>query len=415
MRSIQLIVDSYLCSACGACSSVCPKGAISYAETNIGRKHAVVSNDCIDCGICQKSCPTLNYEELTEKIDDRFVGQVNGTYIGRATDNEIYRNSQSGGSCTALLKHLFETQRIDGAIVCRMEYGNVPVVKPVLITNANDLLQTQKSNYTQVPLLSILRETENLKSVAMVGIPCQIEAIKSIQKNLHKYTNIKFFLGLICDRSLCGAIQDVYSKRLDGEQNSIKIGWRAKFIDGITPKSERYKNAPLIVYSKEGKHVKLSNIYRFALKDMFTPPKCRTCEDKLNALADVTLGDPWKMSGVDWENGESLIISRTAVGQEIIDACQRQNYISVRQASLSEVIKGQNIEQRRVSTAKFKKAIEKITHETARHSSEVEKEINTLRCFQKDEQKSRRRIIRKALWTVRKEIIISKLKSIIRH
>jgi digeranylgeranylglycerophospholipid reductase len=48
----MISVDSFRCTYCGGCVSVCPVGALTLAETRL-----VVSEDCIDCGDCELACP----------------------------------------------------------------------------------------------------------------------------------------------------------------------------------------------------------------------------------------------------------------------------------------------------------------------------------------------------------------------
>ena len=48
----MVIVDSYRCTYCGGCVSVCPVDALVLAETRL-----VISSDCIDCGNCVTACP----------------------------------------------------------------------------------------------------------------------------------------------------------------------------------------------------------------------------------------------------------------------------------------------------------------------------------------------------------------------
>jgi len=48
----MVIVDTYRCSYCGGCVSVCPADALVLAETRL-----MVNADCIDCGNCVLACP----------------------------------------------------------------------------------------------------------------------------------------------------------------------------------------------------------------------------------------------------------------------------------------------------------------------------------------------------------------------
>ena len=90
----------------------------------------------------------------------------------------------------------------------------------------------------------------------------------------------------------------------------------------------------------------MPNSYRFALKNIFTIPRCKVCNDKLNVNADIVLGDPWGMSGVDWDNGDSLIIIRTSAGKNLVEDLLAKNLIIASEHDISEVINGQHVADR---------------------------------------------------------------------
>ena len=48
------VVDRGVCVACGACTKVCPRGAISVYR---GCYAAVEESRCVGCGLCGKTCP----------------------------------------------------------------------------------------------------------------------------------------------------------------------------------------------------------------------------------------------------------------------------------------------------------------------------------------------------------------------
>lgn len=89
---------------------------------------------------------------------------------------------------------------------------------------------------------------------------------------------------------------------------------------------------------------------------MFTPPRCRVCYDKLNIWSDITLGDPWGMSGVDWEHGDSLILTRTAKGTQLLKSAEEAGAIRIQHASKEEMLLGQLVDKRRASVKKFSNA-----------------------------------------------------------
>jgi hypothetical protein len=108
-----------------------------------------------------------------------------------------------------------------------------------------------------------------------------------------------------------------------------------------------YKKARLLIKTVDEQKVVIPRWQRFALKDPFTNPRCRICFDKLNTNADIVYGDPWGMSNVDWENGMSVVITRTQVGVEIISDLIAHHQAELHEAPLEEVLKGQHIARRK--------------------------------------------------------------------
>ena len=62
------MVNKNICVACGSCTKVCPKGAISIWR---GCYATIEPNKCVGCGLCTKTCPagciTIKERELTNE------------------------------------------------------------------------------------------------------------------------------------------------------------------------------------------------------------------------------------------------------------------------------------------------------------------------------------------------------------
>lgn len=405
MRNIKPVSDSYLCSNCGACYAICPQNAISFEKTSIGRYYATVNDKCVDCGLCQKVCPSLEHQNLHSMFEDRFVGQIIKTYIGRATNDHIFRNAQSGGVATAIVSYLLDKGFVDAAIVCKMEFDTTPKVIPFVVENINQLYDTQRSCYTPVTLLTALKKVSKKKSVAVVGIPCHIEGITSLMKVSNKFSNITYKIGLVCDRTECETLQDVikaYSSPTSGTK--IKISWRRKYIE--QNKMYNYKQSPIVIEREDGSVCILPRHYRTALKEMFTPPRCRLCYDKINVFADIVLGDPWRLEGVDNLKGESLVFSRTEKGQQLLEAMLQNGGLTMRALNdNSAPLRSQIIDERRKNVAASSKAFAAVfppkiesylLHQDEAsliNESVVSKVENSLKTFVFYENKSKQEII----------------------
>ena len=345
MSSVKEIKKSYLCYGCGACNVVCSKNAITMQYDNIGRLQPEIDEQkCIDCGLCYKLCPRLDLKGIQlHDTSDCYTGKVLHTYIGKSTDERIYRNSQSGGLVTAILKYLFDTQQIDAAIVCKVIDEIEYTPKATFVTSADQLYDCQRSSYVPIDMVSAIKNADQYKSLAVVGTGCHIQGFNALAHFKPSFNErIRYKLGLICDRTLCKVVTDVlYGDQYANEKK--RIVWRDK--------STGYKEARLFIRTKEGMRTVLPRWQRMVLKDPFTNPRCRICFDKLNTNADIVFGDPWGMNNVDWQNGASVILTRTAQGESLIQEMQSKNIITMNPAPLSEVITGQHIELRKDTVA----------------------------------------------------------------
>lgn len=374
MNNIQSVSDAYMCSNCGACNVICPQEAISYEFNSIGRMYAVVNDHCVDCGLCLKVCPSMDWYGIHKTFQDPVIGRVEGCYVGKSTDENYYKNSQSGGACTAILNYLFEYDFIDCAIVCKMSFGKTPIVRPIVIESEQELEECQKSCYTPVDILSGLKKVHGKRSVAVVGLPCHIQGIESLMRTSKKYANIKYRIGLICDRTLCAGIQDVMMSYFHNEEKA-KIIWRRKDVC-IDNMYYAYKVAPVTIVFENGKEHVIPNYYRFALKDFFTAPRCRVCYDKLNTFSDIVLGDPWGMSDIDWQKGESVVIVRNELGKKIVESIIMNGKLILSKRDISEVLIGQHIAERRRQVAAYSRILQSFPYKVDSYLYIQEEGIN---------------------------------------
>ena len=345
MPAIDEVIINKCCTGCGACVFICPKEAVSIKKSNMGRLFAYIDESkCVECNLCSRVCPNTKYgaEALLQDKKNFFIGNITKVCVGHSNNREIYKNAQSGGIVTQILYSLFERGIIDAAITSQTCFNKNSHNEPVIITRKEDLTRTQKSFYSPISLLAALRSAKSYKSVAIVGLPCQVEAIRLIEK-AGKAKNIKYIIGLICDRCISETWNDVILKYFDITNRDVKIVARDK--SAATHKNA-YKYAPMVIKSFGYGSIITSNYLRLALKDYFTPPRCRICFDKLNIFADIVCGDPWGMQCVDWQHGDSVVITRTQIGNELVEDLIADDIITLNEAEKNELIEGQKIQER---------------------------------------------------------------------
>ena len=345
MPAIDKVIINKCCTGCGACVSICPKEAVSIKKSNMGRLSAYIEQTkCIECNLCSRVCPNTEYgaEALLQDKKNFFIGNITKVYVGHSNNREIYKNAQSGGIVTQILYSLFEKGKIDAAITSQTCFNKNSHNEPVIITKKEDLAKTQKSYYSPISLLTALRSVKPYKSVAIVGLPCQIEAIRLIKK-AGKAKNIKYVIGLICDRCISETWNDVILKYFGITNRDVKIIARDK---NAVKHENAYKYAPMVIKFSNASPIITSNYLRLTLKDYFTPPRCRLCFDKLNIFADIACGDPWGMQCVDWQHGDSVVITRTRIGNELMDDLIADDLITLNEVEKDELIKEKKIQER---------------------------------------------------------------------
>ena len=353
---ISTVVENNLCFSCGACLPVCQPDSISFHFTPAGRLHPRVDFDtCTHCGVCFAVCPGLDPKNrvLGNLDTDPFEGPVVNAYVGRTLNQKVYRNSQSGGVVTEVLSYLFAENLITHALLVKSEFSLRPRHSCYLAQNIDEATLAQKSKYIPLDILSALQNIKEIKGdIAVVGLPCQIEGVVSLQKqNPRQFGKIKYKLGLICDGVLSNLASEYFVQGVIGEHRII---YKNKDIPS-------YIHANVTVQRKDNpKDIVISSRERFLLKELTTPPRCHACFDKMNFHADLVFGDPWGVEGYDQQHGDSIVVSRNTLGQGIIDALLRQTRASLEKIDYDIVLKGQRIDLKRAKVFETYSAYKKL-------------------------------------------------------
>ena len=86
---VELAIKS-MCTGCSACCDACPQNAISMEYDEEGFLFPHINKElCCECGLCQKTCPTLS-----EAFDFKAPLSI---YAGWSEDKKMLKSSTSGG------------------------------------------------------------------------------------------------------------------------------------------------------------------------------------------------------------------------------------------------------------------------------------------------------------------------------
>lgn len=373
-KSILRTLKDGTCLSCGACKLACKFNAI---KCSIDNEPQILKDKCTQCGMCQKVCVgnefnfLRSYKEFhnEEFNKDNLLGNYKEAFLSYASFDDARQNGTSGGFIRAFLASLLENKKISGVVLVGSDTEEIWKAKGLYVKSTNELLNAQKSHYEKSFLLSCLKEIQNEDGkVAIVGLPCQIQAIHKL-KEVFPFLKEKILLtiGLFCHSQIeVGPKRYGFSLIKEDKENIVEYTSRlgkhpgtpcVKLKDGkILPFyfSNLYKKLSKIFPSKKffilSSHDILNLFYLF-----FTPERCKFCFDGASLLADISVGDPWikGKKDIDLKKGYSFVVVRSEIAKTLVDFVKEKGKIETVNLK-EEEIKGCN---KKMLKHKFKNAI----------------------------------------------------------
>lgn len=347
--------DHSLCARCGTCAGVCPVSAIDFDEQFYPRLN---HERCIECGLCARTCPGahVGFSDLNQAVFNRkepapgFDGYVRQTWVGQATDDGIRSGGASGGVVTALLWDLLKNGVVDGCVATRMNRKEPWRSEPFIARSYSDLLDSQGSRYTIIPINQMLAEIRNtVGRYAIAALPCQVHGIRmAIQSIPDLAMKIALIIGLFCGGSLEPyAITELLEAR---KINKNKLA-RFEFRGGDWPGRIR-----AIMQDGETKNLHYSNYKDGAyiyLISLYMPQRCQTCVDGSNEFSDLSVGDAWTRDnqGNYKSRSCSKILVRTAQGEKALLEARERGSIQAQSVTLDPSYRTHKIQTQRKGIA----------------------------------------------------------------
>ncbi len=298
---VKIIFDSKTCSGCGICAGICPVNCLTIYN-GFGKFE---DEKCIRCGLCYFICPRsflpvniLNMEQSnSSEIEDYGkIGSYIEVYSARTKVKEISEACQDGGISSTCLYYLLDKKKIEGAIGAKI--SNTPWrPEPILLKNKEDVIQTAGTKYVNNPNLQILNKEEiKRKKLAVVGVPCQMQALlksKIYNIGIPALNNIEYRIGIFCMESF-------------SYENLLKICEVLK-TDVKNAKKMDINKGKFFVFTKTGEEldVPIKDISHLARED------CELCFDLTSESADLSVGSIGSPSG--W----NTVLIRTEKGKQL--------------------------------------------------------------------------------------------------
>lgn len=302
-----------MCCGCGACFQTCPKKCIDMKSDSEGFSYPEIKKDlCINCGLCEKVCPVINYKSNGESVLN--------TYIGYTSDEKIRSGSSSGGLFSILAEQILN----ENGIVFGAAFDDDFLVHHIGIEKIADLCLIQGSKYlqsrTENTYLQAKEALEQGRKVLYSGTACQIAGLKSFLKK--EYENL-LTVDVLCHGVPSPSVWKNYLEYREKEyQSKVKnVSFRKKF--------SGWKQYSVEIIFESGKIYTRKfyedNFMQAFLRDICLRPSCHDCRFKaLERPSDITLGDCWGvenyMPDMDDNKGTSVILIHSEKGGKLFDS-----------------------------------------------------------------------------------------------
>jgi len=302
------VLDSGLCTGCGACVSLCP-----YYATHKGK--TVMHFSCTrDEGRCHAHCPRaeVNLDRISTQIfGEEYSAEPFGSYISiyaaRAGDKAGLGSFQTAGTVSALMKFSMEKGYIDSAVLTKNDKG---FGVPVIIDDPSGIEKASGSRYSVSPTVKGVNEAiiSGRRKIGAVGTPCQTLAVAQLRGNPLKQENftdpIAFSIGLFCTWALTASDFTALLKSM-GDISTIRR------LDIPPPPAS-------VMEIETG-----NKSYIIPLDDIrkLIPEACSYCHDMTAEFADISVGV------YEGKTKQNIAIIRTEKGRKIFEEAVTAGYL----------------------------------------------------------------------------------------
>ena len=317
------VINKDNCVLCGTCSSICPR-------IGMNEKEPTLLNYDPECSTCFRYCPQTYFpEDLFDK--ELFNDGANKNYAlgfyqksvaAKSNDANALKVAQNGGVVSSLLIDALERGIIDGVLLTRRDENWYP--QPIVARTSDEILSCAGSKYTIAPSVVTYKDAVydlKLKSLAFVGMPCQIRAVRKLQllsPLSEEYGKFKLIIGLYCSSNYSYDLMKLFV------QGELRVPLSK--VTKIDISGGKFK-----VFTNNGltKEVPIKETKKYYW------PSCQFCKDYSAEFADISIGSVGAPKN-DWNS----VLVRTDIGTSLFnDALKAKKIISSNELDLGRIEK----------------------------------------------------------------------------
>jgi dihydroorotate dehydrogenase electron transfer subunit len=317
------IIQTGKCVYCGACSAFCAN-----IKNDQAKEFPIEDGSCEDVntcrdgfGLCYNLCPKTGTEQIPLSLLDKWVfgkehERILGHYLEIATVSLTDKAKEclpiEAGPLTGLLYVSMDEELIDCSMITDKDEDFRPF--PIIAENKEDLFKGVGYKPSQGPTLSLVGEAiiKEHTDIAVVGTPCQIQALRKMQNHprfdFEAFDLVSLAIGTFC----FGTFYNQLLTNCFREHNVIN-----KDIAKIATDKNEFN---MKVFTKNGTiDIPLNFIYDKAIRH-----SCFSCSDYTASFADISVGN------IGSQEGWRTMIIRTERGKAVFDLAKKKGFFEVK-------------------------------------------------------------------------------------
>jgi coenzyme F420-reducing hydrogenase beta subunit len=285
-----------------------------------------------------------------------YLGKFQKAYVGHVEEEDFRTRGSSGGMVTWVATELMRKGLIDGVahVVATDDPKHEGRYFKYRISKTEDHVRGgAKSRYYPIELSDIIEMIRTTPGrYAIIGIPCFIKAVHLLRhKDPVLQERIKFTLGLFCGHMKSARFVESFAWQMNVRvEDVLKVEYRYK----DTNRPANLYNAMLTM--RDGSVV---NRDWWHLVDgdwgagFFMNSACNFCDDVVSETADVAFGDAWVEPYSSDGRGTNVVIARSTLVTELIDAAISEGRLNLKtvDAAFVEQTQAAGFRQRREGLA----------------------------------------------------------------
>ena len=354
-RTVDRVLRGQLCTGCGLCAAVSDGAIVMDNATGYNRP---LQNGPVSAEAERRiagACPGVAVNPWPAAPDmNPSWGPWRRVGVGWSTNPAIRHGASSGGAVTGLAVHALKTGLVDRVVHVVADPAN-PTGNLVTVSNTEaQVVEGAGSRYAaSSPLAGIDAVLSDGGAVAFIGKPCDVSALRRLARldarvDQHVPLMLAFF---------CAGVPN---------QSGVRKILKAMAIEPEEVERFRYRgngwpgNAAAV--ARDGRTAEMSYAESWggylAKEVQF---RCKICPDAVGGSADIACADAWYgddggYPAFEERDGRSLIVSRTARGEAILDQALSAGALEIEPLAVDEIDKMQPSQALRKSLVRARTA-----------------------------------------------------------